>query len=430
MPTFSYLAIRRASGAEEAGHIEEPSRERAIEALRERGLLPMALDESGRDPGRRGPGVSAGAGDLEAGGGWRGSAARLRLFGRPRFKPRELAVMTRQLATLLAAGLPILRSLETLEKQARSVGARSLLGDLAATVRAGGSFSSALEKHPKSFDRLYVNMVRAGEASGGLGEVLQRSAQFLEKQSRLKGRVTAALAYPTVLSVVAVSIVAALTTWVVPKFEQIFLSQLKGRPLPALTRAVLDVSTAVSEHGGGLVLGGGLLGVAIVWARRQAWGHRARDWASLRLPGVSGVTVRVTLARLTRTLGTLLAAGVSVLEAIRLTQQATLHLEFIRLLGELRDHVERGGAIAASLSRSPWMPPLVPALVEVGEATGQLPEMLVKVADIYDEEVDVAVTSFAALLEPIMIVVMALVVGVIVIALFLPMVEIIKGLAG
>ncbi|MFO1452371.1 MAG: type II secretion system F family protein [Opitutaceae bacterium] len=412
MPTFTYTALHPGTRREVRARVEAPNRDAALAALRAQRLSLTALEEA-PPPSR-----------------W--ERARVALAeARPRRVPAlQRAWFTRQLATLVAAGLPLLQSLEALARQETSPEFRRVLQELAETVRSGRSLSDGLERHPRVFDRLYLHLVRAGEAGGLLEAVLERLAGFLDKSERLKGRVRAALAYPLVVAGVSGLIVAALALFVVPKFEHLFLTQLQGRPLPALTQAVLGLSRLLETRAGALLGGAGLGVVAMLILHRHP---RVRAWKNelaWRLPGIGRIVVRAHVARLGRTLGTLLAAGVPILRALVLTRAATGSLRVQRLLTEAEQRVEAGQTLASVLARAPLFPPVVAAMVEVGETTGKLPEMLVRLADIYDEEVDQAVTALTSLLEPALIVGMAIVVGTIVVALFLPMVELIKGLSG
>lgn len=435
MPIYSYQAVNPGRRRPVRGDIEAPTSAVAIDSLRAQGLHPtsMELFESARPDARAG---------WKAWRNWRGIAGkgvRLRRDAAPipskgvrrkRVPAVSVALWTRQLATLLAAGMPVLRSLETLARQERVSALKEVITHLSEVVRSGGSLSAGMTQRPHVFDRLYTNMVRAGEAGGMLDEVLERLAQFLEKAQRIKGKVIAAMAYPVIIVVVATAIVAALTAFVVPKFEQIFLTQLRGRSLPGLTQVVIGISRFVSEHFILTLLGLGGAGFAALWCHRQPWGKRWLDRVALRLPVAGEFFLKVAVARFARTFGTLMGAGVPILEALVLTRQATANEVVAGALEAIHVRVEAGQSMASSLSSTKVFPPLLPAMVEVGEATGKLPEMLGRIADIYEAEVDTAVASVTSVIEPIMIVVMAVVVGTIVIALFLPMIEIIKGLSG
>lgn len=410
MPAFTYTAIN-ARGAEESGRLEAAGAAQAVAELKARGLHPTALAEAGakRVGGTRPP----------AGRSWRMPFLN-RLGG------QDLAVFTRQLATLLKAGLPLVRALETLARQEHHPTLRGVVGALAADIRAGGTLSDALARHPRLFGRLYVNMVRAGEAAGALDPVLDRLARFAEQSLRLRAKVRAALVYPLVVLGVALTILTGLLIFVVPRFQQIFADLLKGAPLPPLTQAVLMASDLVRHHAPlvGAVLVALWIGFRLF--RRTAAGGRRVDTWLLRVPVFGELARRAVVARVTRTLGTLLASGVPVLPALLIARDTSGNLRMADALTLVHDRVKAGEPIARPLDESGVFPGMVSSMVDVGEQSGQLPAMLGQVADAYELEVDNAVAGLSSLLEPVLIVVLALVVGVIVIALFLPIVRIVQ----
>jgi type IV pilus assembly protein PilC len=420
MPLFAYTAVDGATGKERRGTVEGATMGVATAALKERGLAPVELTPAS--------GVSkakASASRVSAGPRRRGWGAIV--IGRVA-SPKEIAVFTRQLAALVKAGMPLLRSLEVLARQAKNEPFRAVLENLAETIRGGGSFSEGLQRHPQCFDRLYRNMARAGEAAGVLDAVLERIALFMEKAERTKGRVKSALTYPAVVMLLAVGIVAALMVFVVPKFEQIFAGMLKGQPLPALTRAVLTVSTLVQHHALAAAAGLVFTGVALAFFRRTAKGERLIDRVAIGLPLFGVILLKSAVARLTRTFGTLLGSGVPMLDALLITRDTSGNRHVAEAIATVHDRVRDGADVASSLAETRVFPELVSSMIEVGEETGALPLMLTRVADIYDEEVDQAVAALTSLIEPLLIVFLAAVVGTIVIALFLPIVSIIQNL--
>lgn len=339
---------------------------------------------------------------------------------------RELTIFTRQLATLIKAGMPIVRALEALSRQERNGRFKAVIEGMTEAIRSGGNFSDGLLQHPRIFDRLYVNMVKAGEAGGVLSLVLERLALFMEKTERIKGRVKSALTYPAVIVIVALGIVSALMTFVVPRFQGIFNGLLKGQPLPALTQGVLTVSDFIRNHAllaAGLLLG---LGAASVFFRRTVPGRRITDWLLIRLPLIGELFLKSTVARFARTFGTLLASGVPILRALAITRDTAGNVHVAGAITSVHNRVKEGDSVARPLRASGIFPEMVTGMVEVGEETGALPDMLARVADAYDEEVDNAVASLTSIIEPVMIVCMAVVVGTIVIALFLPIIRIIQ----
>ena len=352
---------------------------------------------------------------------------RRRVFGTV-LNSKGLTVFTRQLATLVKAGMPILRSLEVLSRQEKRAGFKIVLEEIADTIRSGGNFSEGLAAHPKIFDRLNVNMVRAGEAGGVLSTVLERLSVFNEKSERIKGKVKSAMIYPVIISSVAVTIVSVLMVFVVPKFQEIFTGMLKGQPLPLLTQILLSVSYFMRDHF--LLTGGVLIGLYFGFRlfKRTRVGARTIDWLLIHLPVFGDLVLKATIARFTRTFGTLLASGVPMLQAIVITRDTSGNVHVADALNSVHDRVKEGENVAKPLEGTAIFPGMVTSMIEVGEETGALPEMLTRIADSYDEEVDNAVAGITSVIEPIMIVFMAVMVGTIVIALFLPLVSIIQNL--
>ncbi|MEX2044187.1 MAG: type II secretion system F family protein [Opitutus sp.] len=350
-------------------------------------------------------------------------------IGRP-ISGRGLAVFTRQLATLVKAGMPILRSLEVLARQEKRRAFRTVLEMIADTIRSGGSFSDGLSSHAAIFDRLYVNMARAGEAGGVLDTVLDRLAGFLEKSARIRGRLLAAMVYPIIISLVAALIMGGLMVWVVPVFQATFLTTLKGRPLPWLTQAVVGMADGIRHHVPVILSGFAAVAVLAWLFRRSSPGARVIDRLLLRIPVLGDLFLKAAVARFTRTFGTLLGSGVPILQALIISRDTSGNGHVARAIEAVHDRVREGANVADPIGGTGVFPDMVASMVEVGEETGALPDMLTRIADIYDEEVDNAVAALTSILEPLMIVFMALGVGLIVIAMFLPMVELIRGLGG
>jgi len=337
-------------------------------------------------------------------------------------------LFTRQLATLAKAGMPLLRGIQVLGKQERNGTFQNVIEDIGETIRSGGSLSDGLARNPKLFDRLYVNMVRAGEAGGVLETVLERLASFMEKSERIKGKIKSAMTYPVIVIALAVIIVAALMVVVVPKFEQIFSGLLKGQSMPSLTRAVLAVSSFVQHHFLlAITLGAGLYAALRVVKKTQS-GARGFDWITIKSPVVGDLFLKAAIGRFTRTFGTLLSSGVPILQALLITRDTSGNLHIAHAIQRVHDRAKAGDGVSRPLVETGIFPALVTSMIEVGEETGALPEMLTRIADNYDEEVDNAVGALTSLIEPLMIVFLALLVGTIVIALFLPIVSIIQHL--
>lgn len=346
----------------------------------------------------------------------------------PTVDAKTLAVFTRQMAILLRAGMPVLRTLEVLIRQEKNPAFRSVLEAIAHVIRSGGTVSDGLRAHPKIFDRLYVNMVRAGEAGGMLSTVFDRLALFMEKAGKIKGRVMSAMIYPVIIICVAVMIVAVLMVVVVPRFEDIFSGLLKGQPLPALTQVLMNASRFMQQHYVVVLAGVTGLGCAFMLFAKTSTGRRTIDWLAIRLPVLGGLNLKAAIARFTRTFGTLLASGVPILQALLITRDTSGNIHIANAIAVVHDRVKEGDSVARPLESTRIFPGMVTSMIEVGEETGALPEMLTRIADTYDEEVDIAVGGLTTLIEPVMIVFMALMVGTIVVALFLPLVSIIQNL--
>ena len=419
MPTFTYAAIDGATGREKSGVLNSSGEEAAIADLKARGCYPTALEEvPATGAAKADPARPAGLRGVPAGG-------QIRFFGRA-VRGNDLVVFTRQLAALVGAGMPVVRGLDLLARQERNPVWQAVLVSLADGIRSGGTISDGLTRHPKIFDRQYVGMIKAAESGGMLAIILERLARHLEKSAQIKARVRSAMTYPMVIMIVAVSIVVALLAFVVPKFERIFSEVLKGAPLPALTQGVLASSRFVQGHW--LMLLGSLVlaGAGGHWLQARGDRARALDRLLIRLPLLGGLLLKTAVARFSRTLGTMLVSGVPILQALQLTREAAGNRAVAEEIEAIYRRVREGENLARPLAESGVFPPVVAGMVEVGEETGTLPAMLGRLADMYDDEVDNAVASLTSLIEPVMIVLMAVVVGTIVIALFLPIVRIIQ----
>ena len=415
MPSFAYTAVD-AQGRTHQGTVEANHAADAANAIKKQGRFPTQISEissAGKKP--KGKGLSL---SLSLGGG----------AGTGKVPSKVLTVFTRQLSTLISAGLPLLRSLRTLGKQEKNANLKKIMASLAESVEGGTTFSEALSQHPKAFNKLYVNMVKAGELGGVLEIVLTRLAEFAEKSQRIRGKVTSAMVYPAVVLTIAVAIVTFLMLFIVPKFEAIFKDMLGGRPLPAVTQIIMDFSRFV--QGNFLLLAGGLVVAAIGLrlAIRLPGISAAVDTYKLKLPLFGDLLTKTSVARFSRTLGTLVSSGVPILQALQITRDTAGNERVSAAIESIHDNVKEGESMVAPMEASQIFPPMVVSMVQVGEETGQLPDMLTKVADVFEEEVDMAVAGLTSLLEPIMIVLLALIVGTIVVALFLPLITIIQDL--
>lgn len=337
-----------------------------------------------------------------------------------------LTIFTRQLAILVNAGMPIMRGLETLARQEKKPRFKVVIESLAESIRGGGNFSDGLLQHPKLFERLYVNMVKAGEAGGVLGTVLDRLAKFMEKAERIKGKVKSAMIYPLIIATVAVVIVVVLMVFVIPKFEKLFKDMLGNKPLPGLTQFVINISNFIQHHwliSIGIIVGGY---VGFMLFKATKLGTSIIDRILLKAPGIGPLILRASVGRFTRTFGTLLASGVPILQAINITRDTSGNVHIAAALDVVHDRVKEGDNVAKPLDATKVFPSMVTSMIEVGEETGALPDMLNRIADIYDDEVDNAVSGLTSIIEPVMIAGMAGAVGTIVIALFLPIIKIIE----
>jgi len=426
MPKFTYTAIESTSGKEKKGTVESATPEQASIDLKAMGLLPtsLAAEGAGKKDTRKvgGPTVASTPASTPAKKKKGGMT-----FGRV-ISTSGLAIFTRQLATLVNAGMPIMRSLETLGRQERNPAFKEIIDTLVENIRSGGNFSDGLLQHPKVFDRLYVNMIKAGEAGGVLGTVLDRLAKFMEKAEKIKGKVKSAMTYPVIIVFVAIGIVGALMVFVIPQFEKIFQGLLKGQSMPALTLMVMGFSKFIQHN---ILITIGI--VVALYFSFKAW-HRTKkgtyvvDWLLIKSPAIGPLFLKASVGRFTRTLGTLLASGVPILQALLITRDTSGNVHVANALNLVHDRVKEGDNVGKPLESTKVFPNMVTSMIEVGEETGALPEMLNRVADTYDEEVDNAVAGLTSIIEPIMIVFMAVVVGTIVIALFLPIIGIIKGM--
>lgn len=336
--------------------------------------------------------------------------------------------MTRQLATLIVAGLPLLRALELIHKQERNPAFKNILANIAESVSQGNNLSEALQAHPKVFDRLFVNMIRAGEAGGVLDKVLDRLAKFREKASRIQKKVKSAMVYPAVVVSVAVVIVFILMVKVVPSFQNLLSGQ--KTQMPALTAFVVGISNALVTYWyiTPVVIIGGFVGVK-AWLA-TAKGKELFDRVIFKLPKVGGFVQIVSVSRFARTFGTLMASGVPILQAITITRDTLDNVVIANSLERVHDRVRDGEPLSVPLEQTGVFPQMVTSMIQVGEETGQLPEMLNRVADIYDEEVDNAVGALTSIIEPVLIVGLAVVVGTIVLAMFLPLIALITKMSG
>lgn len=429
MPKFAYIA-KDAAGKESRGTVEAPNQAQAVAKIRGQGLFPTAIGAVG---GESSSSSSASAKKTAAKKSAPKKASKnielkLPKFLRAKVKQKDLTGMTRQLATLVDAGLPLLRGLRVLQRQTLNPTLKDALVGMSEAVEGGSTFSEALMNYPKIFNNLYINMVRAGEAGGVLEVVLNRLAEFAEKAERIKNKVKGAMVYPIVVLCAAVGITGFLLVAVIPKFKDIFNDLLEGKPLPAITQFVMDASNMVMQNGPMVVAAIAIFVVLFKIFAKTKGGAYLLDVVALKAPMFGSLTRRNAVARMTRTLGTLLASGVQVLQALQIVRDTTGNAVIARAIQNVHDSVKEGDSMTAPLQASGVFPPMVISMVEVGEETGQLPDMLLRIANTYDDEVDNAVAGLTSVIEPLMIIILAVVVGTIVIAMFMPMIQIIGTL--
>lgn len=418
MSTFAYVALN-SSGQEVKDEIDAASREEAIAKIRQRGQIPTKLKEKAAKKSVKKKEAEVVSGSKRK--------MPLAIGGVPR---KQLVTFTRQLSTLQDAGLPILRSLQILEQQQKPGLLKAIVGGVTEEVEGGATLSDSMAKFPKAFDKLYVNMIAAGEAGGVLDLILNRLADFMEKAAKLKKKVIGAMIYPSVVISIAVGVVSMIMIVVIPKFEKIFLDF--KTELPGVTKSLLAVSRwFANDYGWAYILLAPVVIALIVRLIKMSEGGRYFvDAAKLKIPILGNIIGKSAIARFTRTLGTLISAGVPILDAINITRETSGNEVYAKALGKVHDAIREGESMADPLRATKVCDAIVVNMVDVGEETGDLDKMLIKVADNYDNDVDVLVGSLVSILEPVMVVILGLIVGYIVIALFAPMIALIGSVSG
>jgi type IV pilus assembly protein PilC len=398
MPSYAYSAIN-AQGATLSGEIQASDESSARDALRGNGLLAQWVKELSGPSGTTGSSV----------------------LGRTkRVKPKSLQVFSRQFATMIEAGLSVVTALVILEQQTDDMALKLVIDDVRERVESGALLSEAMGMHPAVFSRLYVSMVEAGEAAGVLDVVLDRVATQIEKEQKIKRRVKGAMIYPTVVLAFATLVLIGMLMFLVPVFVKIF--DTLGGELPVLTQWVVKASDVLRDR---WYIVFPLIGLALFsffrWKRTEA-GRQAWDRFKLRIPMQIGTVVRkVAMARWSRTLSTLIASGVDIIKALEITAQTSGNWVVEDATANVRLRVQEGSTIAQPLIDTPIFPPMVSQMVKIGEETGELEKMLGKVADFYEEEVDASIQALTSIIEPIMMIGVGIMVGIIIIAMYLPM---------
>ncbi|MCQ2352124.1 MAG: type II secretion system F family protein [Victivallaceae bacterium] len=415
MPQYDYVAMD-SKGREKKSTIKAPSEEVALQELKKKGLFPTSIK----------PAVTSKPAPKKA----KSSGGSLNISFGPLIIPhKELIILTRQLAILLDAGLPLIRALRTLERQARNPSVRGVLGKIAAAVEGGATFAEALSQHPKSFDKLYLNMVRAGEASGAMETILDRLAGFMEKAARIASKVKSAMIYPIVVLSISLAAVVGLMVFIVPNFSKIFADLLPGEPLPAITEFFINISnTLISRWHIYLITIASII-VFFKLFGKIPFGKYILDYLKYHMPIFGSIISKTAVSRFSRTLGTLMASGVPVLNALAIVKDTSGNEVVAKAITKVHAAVKEGEGIANPLGKTKVFEAMVISMVEVGEETGKLPEMLTKIADTYEDEVDNKVGALTSLIEPLMIVALAGIVGTIVVALFMPLVKIIEKMS-
>lgn len=399
MPSFAYKA-RMLTGGVTEGVLEATDQRAAIDQLRGQKMVPIEVNEATVSIGER--------------------LAALNPF-KPGVKAKELVLFSRQLSTLVSAGVPLVQGLTILEEQVESKNFKEIVHTIKDDIEAGQSITDALKKHPEAFEELYVSMIKAGEVGGILDVILERLSAYLEAAESLKGKVKGALMYPLVVSIIAASVTLFLLMGVIPTFSAIFAGF--GAELPFITQVMINLSFFLRKFWY-VVIGVPVAGVfALRQYKKTESGHRNLDAISLKLPVFGLMLKKVAVAKFTRTLGTLIKSGVPILQALETVAKTSGNKVIEIAIMTARESVKEGERIAIQLKKANIFPPMVIQMVAIGEETGNLDTMLNKIADFYDQEVDTAVKALTSMIEPIIIVVMGLIIGFIVIAMFLPMFE-------
>ena len=408
MPKFKYVA-RDASGKRIAQTVDAASRDEVLENLRKENLSVLSLAEEG---GAAAPAPRPGAAQQKK------SLWSIQLGSAPRVTGEMMVIFTRQFATMIGAGIPVLECLNILQEQAEDPGFNRALTQIVEDVRGGSDLSQALTKHPRCFERIYVNMIKAGEASGQLDTILVRLAEYMESSEKLKREIKGAMTYPVVSLVMILGITIFLLVFIIPKFQDIF--KIMGGTLPLPTRIVLGISRIMTVYYAQtlFVLVGGFL--LIKWYKSTNSGGYNWDRMMLKAPVFGQLIQKVALSRFSKTFSTLLRSGVSILNALEIVASTAGNRVVEEAVNNARESIRQGENLAKPLHESPVFPPMVVRMIEIGEKSGALEQLLEKISEFYDQQVEATVESLTALIEPIMIGIMGIVVGGIVLAVFLP----------
>lgn len=418
MPTYQYEAMD-STGMEIKDAIDAPSEADAQTMIRQKGFFVTKITEKGR--GKKDKDKAKAAAAKKA------AQSKKKTFSFGRVSAKQLTTFTRQLSTLQDAGLPILRSLRILEGQAKPGPLKNSLMNVIDEVESGSTLSEAMAKQPKCFDNLYVNMVRAGEAGGALEVILQRLAEFKERAQSLKRKVQGAMIYPCAVILVATCIVGFIMYWIIPKFKAIF--EGFNMTLPVMTVMLIKISDWVVNYFYLIPAIPFVIWLMIKIIKKNKTGEYIMDRIYLKIPLLGKILEKSIVARTARTLGTLISSGVPILEALIIARDTAGNAVFVRAFNHIYNAIREGESMAVPLKEARIVDDMVVNMVDVGEETGALDNMLYKIADVYDEEVEVLVDGLISMLEPLMVVVLGLIVGFIVIALFMPLIQLLNNLS-
>lgn len=426
MPTYTYV-VRDSLGAVSNGSREAESPQLLARSLQERGFVVQRIDLAKGQQQQQQQEMTASADPLalEAP---KGASGINSIF--MRVKGKDLSVFCRQFATMQNAGVSLVRSLSVLEEQSPSAVLQEIIRDVQANIEAGETLWRSLSRWPKVFNNLFIGLIKAGEVGGVLDESLNRLSQFLEEDQRLKRKVRSAMTYPTLVLVFAMAVVVGLVTFILPEFIKVFKDlNIKDGELPASTRFLMGFSNLLTTKWWlFLICTIGFI-IAFVQYRNTRVGKRHWDWLKLKVPVFGKLNHKIALARFSRTLSTLLVSGVSILQALETVAESIDNEIIADAVMNARAAIREGEPIGDPLARSGYFPPMVVQMISIGEETGSLDQMLAKVADFYESEVDATLQSLTAALEPIMIVMLGFIVGFIVISMFMPLVSAINGLS-
>lgn len=402
MPVFEYRALD-AKGKNIKGIVDADSESQARTKLRSQGRYPVSIAVSRSKHSTSGSKSGLGLGFFE------------------RVKSEEISVMTRQLATLMGAGIPLVQALDSLVEQTRNAVLKKVIAQVKGAVNEGNTLTNALAEHPKLFSPIFINMVRAGEASGALDIVLERLADFGEKQEALKGRLRAALVYPVFMAVIGSAILFILITYIVPNITQVFNEMDKVLPLPTLF--LINLSDFLKMYWWACLLFMALVITGLRFFILQPTGRSWWDFLKLKMFIVGPVVQKVILARFSSTLGSLLESGVGLMTSMQIVRTLVNNVHVARVIDDAMVQIQKGQTMTSALSDSEWFPPMFVQMIAVGEQSGSLETMLDKVARAYEREVETAIMGMTSLIEPLMIAVMGLAVGFIVLSILLPIFE-------